>query len=116
MAWKGHQKDHKEETGEEMTDTGLMTAGTTEANLTDLAERINAEHAASEDHAKSAIEHALQCGQLLIEAKAQVKHGQWLPWLEANCTVKERQARNYMRLADNWEAIESKSAPVRNAG
>jgi hypothetical protein len=41
----------------------------------------------------------MECGRLLIEAKAQVGHGGWLPWLEANCTLRPRTAQAYMRLA-----------------
>ena len=41
----------------------------------------------------------LRAGLLLIEAKSLVAHGEWLPWLQANCKTGERQARTYMRLA-----------------
>jgi hypothetical protein len=42
---------------------------------------------------------AIRLGELLIEAKAQLKHGQWLPWLEANFPKSEKSAQSYMRLA-----------------
>ena len=42
---------------------------------------------------------AIACGELLIEAKRQVKHGEWRPWIEANCKVPARTARHYMALA-----------------
>jgi hypothetical protein len=32
-------------------------------------------------------------GQLLLEAKEQVEHGKWLPWLEENFDMAERSAR-----------------------
>jgi hypothetical protein len=41
-------------------------------DLKSLAARINEEHAAAEGHARSAVEHAVIAGRLLIEAKAQV--------------------------------------------
>ena len=44
--------------------------------LTDLAERINAEHAAALSAAQTAIERAAECGRLLIEAKSGLSHGQ----------------------------------------
>jgi hypothetical protein len=47
----------------------------------------------------SALAHAIACGELLIEAKRQVKHGEWRPWIEANCKVPARTARHYMALA-----------------
>jgi hypothetical protein len=39
---------------------------------------------------------------LLIEAKAKVEHGDWLPWVEANLDFGERQAEKYARLASGW--------------
>ena len=44
-------------------------------DLKSLAARINEEHAAAEGHARSAVEHAVIAGRLLIEAKAQVPNG-----------------------------------------
>jgi hypothetical protein len=41
----------------------------------------------------------LRIGALLLEAKAQVKHGEWLPWLEAQTGFSERTAQNYMAAA-----------------
>jgi hypothetical protein len=35
------------------------------------------------------------------QAKSRVPHGAWLPWVEANCPLSERQAQDYMRLARN---------------
>jgi len=51
---------------------------------TDLAGKIEAEHQAAIGAARSAMEHAIRCGQLLLEAKASIGHGGWLPWVEAN--------------------------------
>ena len=79
------------------TNTGLA--------LTDLAGEIDHEHQAAQDAARTAVEHARRCGELLLQAKAAVGHGAFLPWLEANCRVKERQARNYMRITENWPLI-----------
>ena len=64
-----------------------------------LAERINAAHDAAFRSAQSAIEAAVECGRLLIQAKAALEHGEWLPWLDANTRVGARQAQKYMRLA-----------------
>ena len=43
---------------------------------------------------------------MLLEAKDQLKHGTWLPWLRDHCTLSERTAQLYMRCAKNWEEIE----------
>ncbi len=79
--------------------------------LQDLAGAINREHAAAAAAANTAIGHALNAGRLLLQVKAQLAHGEFLPWLRSNCTVKQRQARAYMRVARNWRRIESKTAP-----
>jgi hypothetical protein len=48
---------------------------------------------------RRAVEHAIAAGELLIEAKKQVKHGEWQIWLMANCDISERTVQAYMRLA-----------------
>ena len=73
-----------------------------------LAAEIEAAHQAAYGAARTALEHAAECGRLLLEAKAAVGHGGWLPWLEANTSVSARQSQKYMRLAANWSEIEGK--------
>lgn len=41
-------------------------------------------------------------GQRLIEAKAMLEHGEWLPWLNDRVELSERQAQRFMRLAREW--------------
>jgi len=41
-------------------------------------------------------------GRGLIEAKAMLSHGKWLPWLNEKVEFSERTARNFMRLAKDW--------------
>jgi hypothetical protein len=67
--------------------------------LPELAQAIDREHQAAIGAARTALEHAAECGRLLLEAKASVPHGDWLPWLEANTSVSARQSQRYMRLA-----------------
>ena len=103
-----------------MTDIDLFSDATLSSNLTSsgpvlaaLAVEINAEHDAAESHARKAIEHARAAGDKLLLAKAGVAHGQWLPWLSANCPrLAERTAQAYMKLARNWATLERKSATV----
>jgi hypothetical protein len=81
-------------------------------SLADLAARIEAEHKAVAKHMKAGVEHSIAAGRLLIEAKAQLKHGQWLPWLRQNCAISERTASLYMRLARGAEELAAKSASL----
>ena len=78
--------------------------------LPDLAQAIEAEHLAATRDAIAALEHAIACGNLLLEAKAQVGHGGWIPWVEANLTFGDRQARKYMRAANHASAIRNSNA------
>jgi Protein of unknown function (DUF3102) len=80
-------------------------------SLVDLAARIKAEHQAATEAMKRGLEHAFNAGELLLEAKAQLKHGQWLPWLQS-CGISERTTQRYIRLAHHRAAIESKSDNV----
>jgi hypothetical protein len=48
-------------------------------------------------------------GELLIEAKALVGHGQWLPWLREHCDMPERTAQLYMRLANNKDDLKNRN-------
>jgi hypothetical protein len=78
-----------------------------------LARRINKAHAAATQAAHRALEHARRAGELLIQAKAHVPHGEWLPWLETNCPdVAERTAQAYMRVARRWPELEAKAQRV----
>jgi Protein of unknown function (DUF3102) len=79
-------------------------------SLADLAARIKAEHQATLAALKSSLGHAMAAGDLLIEAKARVKHGEWLLWFAEHCAIPERTAQTYMRLARNRAEIEAKSA------
>jgi hypothetical protein len=75
-------------------------------SLTDLAARIRTEHEGTVAAMRRGVEHAIRAGELLIEAKGKVPHGQWLSWL-ATTGVPERAAQRYMRLARNRAEIEA---------
>jgi hypothetical protein len=71
-----------------------------------LATSINDHLAAADAATRRGLEHAIAAGTLLIEAKDLVGHGEWIPWLQANCRLGERQAQTYMRLARNRHKLE----------
>jgi hypothetical protein len=52
-----------------------------------------------------AIGYATQCGVALAEAKEKVGHGKWSEWLAANCAVSNRTASDWMRFANNKDAL-----------
>lgn len=71
-----------------------------EADLSQLAKRINREHAACERALKDGLQHAVEAGKLLIEAKKQCEHGKWLPWIKESCEFSARTAQGYMRVSN----------------
>lgn len=50
--------------------------------LADLATQINQEHEAASKAMRTSLEHARRAGKLLIQAKAQLDHGEWGDWLQ----------------------------------
>ena len=54
----------------------------------------------------------LEIGKRLVEAKSQLSHGEWLPWLEEKVEFSERSAQQYIRL---WKEY-GKSATVADLG
>ena len=44
-------------------------------------EQINLEHRLANSKASEAIQHATHCGLMLLQVKASLAHGEWLPWL-----------------------------------
>lgn len=77
----------------------------------DLAATANLEHALARQAGESMLEHAMKAGAALREAKAQLVHGEWLPWLAANFDGSEDTAENYMRLAGNSERVRNLEEP-----
>ena len=78
--------------------------------LDTLTGEINAEHRAFIVSLKKTAEHGIRAGELLAEAKAQCKHGEWLPWLRMNFEGSERSAQVYMQMYRNRDEIRDKSA------
>jgi hypothetical protein len=70
-----------------------------------LAERIEQAHDSASRHARHAIDFAVICGRLLLEAKKEVNHGNWLAWVDTRLSFGHRQAQKYMRLAEHAGAL-----------
>lgn len=64
-----------------------------------IAAEINRLHLAATDHANDAVEHARQAGQLLLQQRAALEHGQWLSWLADNVKFTACTAQRYMMAA-----------------
>jgi hypothetical protein len=87
----------------------MITPDIVPAAITDL---IRAAHYSAHAAAKSAIAHAIHAGELLLQAKAQLPHGSFGPWLRENFAFSERAARGYMQLAGLDEANRQRVADL----
>ena len=83
----------------------MSTAEIVTNTLDKLASEINKEAKLAEQHAMQAVNHALNAGRLLTEAKEQCPHGQWLPWMAENFEGSARTAQGYMRLFEHRDAL-----------
>jgi Protein of unknown function (DUF3102) len=80
--------------------------------LSQLADMIRASHKWALKHVAETVTRAALAGEHLIEAKRLVGHGQWLPWLRDNCSMSERTAQLYMRVARNKDTIAKSASSV----
>ena len=70
-------------------------------------EAINLEYRLSQSKASEAVQHAINCGLMLLQVKASLKHGEWLPWLKQQqesgaVEFSQPTASRYMTLARNY--------------
>jgi hypothetical protein len=80
--------------------------------LEHLAEAANDAADQVEKSARNMVQHADRSGRALLAAKAQLEHGDWLPWLGANFDQSISLANKYMAIASNSERIPNlKEAP-----
>jgi hypothetical protein len=84
---------------------GNLTTEIVTNTLDKLASEINKEAKLAEQHAMQAVNHALNAGRLLTEAKEQCPHGQWLSWIENNFEGSARTAQGYMRLFEHRDVL-----------
>jgi hypothetical protein len=65
---------------------------------------------------EAGLEHYRRAGVMLVEAKDQVSHGGWGPWLNKNFELSRWTAQRYMRLArlpDDSDDQKEHDAPIR---
>jgi len=78
----------------------------------DAISEIVALHAGIITSARTALDAAIRIGQLLTEQKDALKHGEWLPWIEANLPFDRRTATNYMAVYDKREIVSHLDSPT----
>ncbi len=77
---------------------------TKNSNISIYRNEITLHHHQAQKKAGEAVQHAIEAGKLLNIAKAEVKHGQWLSFVDS-AGVGIRTAQGYMKLAKNAEAL-----------
>src|SRR5262245_59683456 len=90
---------------QQVSDSKPATNAQASCDLTGIAARINAAHERAYASARTAIEHAVECGLLLREALKTIDHSGWLPWIEQNLDFGPRQAQKYLRVADHADEL-----------
>ena len=64
-----------------------------------LARRINEAHENCLKGLRHGLQYAIAAGEALLEVKGQLQHGEFMPWVEANCIFGQWAACKYMRIA-----------------
>lgn len=74
----------------------------------EITAAIRREHEAASTAAQSAIEHALECGRLLAQARADIRHGAWEAFVRERCGIAPRTARLYLQLDARRDRISNR--------
>lgn len=93
------------EAGEEMLEAEGATLGGIYRDIDTITAEINF-------FKRQAAESIYEIGTRLIEAKTQLNHGEWLPWLRSEVEFSEASAQRYMQLAREY----GKTRTVRDLG
>ena len=70
-------------------------------------DRITDLHNEIGGYLKMTLDKAIEIGALLSEQKAEIKHGEWLPWVKEKLPFSERLTRDYMRFYERREELKT---------
>ena len=70
-----------------------------------LAKLVRESHEKITDHILNSLQLIIETGEYLTEAKGQLEHGEWIPWVENHCIISPRAAQYYMRVAKNRQLL-----------
>lgn len=68
------------------------------------ASAINEAHRLAKECAETAVQHAIRCGQLLTQKKAELDHGEFKSWVTSRCEVPYSTAALYMKASRQIES------------
>ena len=75
--------------------------------IAELTARLKTEYESAREMFRRGAVHALNCGALLNEIKAELGFGHWEHWLKTESPVAPRTARRYQYLANNKAKLEA---------
>jgi hypothetical protein len=86
-------------------------------SLDGLAKAINAAHAEAGRMFQAGVGHAIECGELLLKARALVPPGGWEAWVKTHTNLSPRSCSGYMRLArlPDRQRVADSGVPLREA-
>jgi hypothetical protein len=99
-------------------DEPLLHARSKPAQLAALATTINREHGLAYRAALDALEHAILCGEALIEARETVPDGRWGKWVKDNLDMPYPNVNRYVRIAtyrDHLLSAENRPQSIQGA-
>lgn len=76
-----------------------------EERINELGIKVHKSHVAVLNSGRDMVEHALETGAALLEARTVVPRGEWTAWLRNNAKVSVSTAYNYERLALNADKL-----------
>lgn len=80
-----------------------------DVTINTAAGELNRLHGVIESKLRSTVQDAIRAGQILAQVKDRLPHGDFLPWLKANCAFSQQTASRYMRLNTYHDKLPSVS-------
>jgi hypothetical protein len=74
-------------------------------NYVEEANKLRKLHQECCEAIHTGVQKAIQAGEILVAVKAKLKHGEWIPWIQANLNFDRHTAAQYMRCYDHRERL-----------
>lgn len=74
--------------------------------LEEIVQQVNDEYALMTGDMTRAVQRAIRIGEMLTEAKGEVAHGEWIPWIERNLVFGRSEASRYMKVYRNGARVQ----------
>jgi len=93
-----------------MTSANLEILNST--NETDCVDEISRLHNEIFQQAETMLQNIMRIGELLVQQKQKLPHGQFTKWVEENLPFTNRTAQNYMKVFRNKEQLKNENVSV----